>query len=185
MKRVVLTLALLAAACYAADLRPPDGASEEKRRDIIRLIELTKAADTGELIIRQLRSELSQSLASEPEELRERIIKIHLEEFGAEFSRAKMTEALVPLYDMHMSAEDVKALIKFYESPLGRRTVDAAQAIMLESNEDTTKRGREAFERAMKRVNSERLFPPPPPPPPMRAPEPEAKPPASGGRGRG
>src|SRR5205085_806754 len=54
MKKTALTVLLLAACCVAARAQTASGAmSEEKRRDLIRVLELTKAADLGAQIIHQ------------------------------------------------------------------------------------------------------------------------------------
>lgn len=184
MKRVILTLLLsLAALCGTASAQESQGAvSEEKRRDIIRLLELTKAADIGEQIMQQITATLRENFAMLPDEQRDKIFKIYEEEMGREFTKEKMIEVAVPLYDKYMSSEDVKALIAFYESPLGRRAIDVLPAISREAYEDGARRGREAGVRVMTRLLSEGLLSPPPTAPPAAKPKPKPKPRARRGR---
>jgi hypothetical protein len=184
MRRVILTLLLLLAAlCGTASAQESQGAvSEEKRRDIIRLLELTKAADIGEQIIRQMTETLRENFAMLPAEQRDKMFKIFEEEMGKEFNKEKMIEVIVPIYDRYVSAEDVKALIAFYETPLGRRAVDALPAISREAYEDGARRGREAGLRVMTRLLAEGLMTPPATAPPAAKPKPKPKPRARRGR---
>jgi hypothetical protein len=171
MKRLALTLLLVAALCAAAGAQTRDAQTqsaptqgiinEEKRRDIIRLLEVTKAADLGTQIIQQMTGSLRESFAMMPAETRDKIFKTFEEEMSKEFGKEKMIEMVVPIYDKYLSAEDVKGLIAFYESPLGQRTIEALPAISREAYEDGARRGREAGLRVMSRLASEGLLNPP------------------------
>jgi hypothetical protein len=168
MKRVTLTILLLAATCGVAaaqdarDAKPRDVMAqvvgEEKRRDILRLLELTKAADLGAQVAQQMMGTMRANFAMLPPETREKVFKTFEEELTKEFSREKLIEAVLPIYDRHLSAEDVKGLIAFYESPLGQRTVNVLPSIARESYEDGARRGREAGVRAMTRIMSEGIL---------------------------
>ena len=155
VKRVALTLLLLAATCGVAaaqeaqDAKPRDFTarviSEEKRRDIQRLLELTKAADIGTQVIQQMMDSMRANFAMPPSETREKVFKTFEEELTKEFSREKLMEAVLSIYDEHLSAEDVKGLIAFYESPLGQRTVNVLPSIARESYEEGARRGRDRW----------------------------------------
>jgi hypothetical protein len=173
MKRVALAILLLAATCGVAGAQTRKTINEEKRRDIVRLLELMKAADLGTEFLKHLTDELQSSFASLPEENRERIFKIYEEEYGKEFSREKIIEVAVPIYDKYLSAEDLKGLLEFYDTPLGRRVIGALPAIMREANEDGARRGRAVGMRVIARITSEGLLTTPEPPP---APKPKPRP---------
>ena len=184
MKRLALTLLLLAGLCAAAGAQtqsaPTQGTiNEEKRRDIIRLLEITKAADLGTQIIQQMTGSLRESFAMMPAETRDKIFKTFEEEMSKEFGKEKMIEMVVPIYDKYLSAEDVKGLIAFYESPLGQRTIEALPAIAREAYENGARRGREAGLRVMSRLATEGLLDPPK----NKSFRPPPKPPARGRRG--
>ena len=58
------------------------------------------------------------------------------DELEKEFSKTSMkelTEMLVPVYSKYMSIEDLKELIKFYESPIGQKFAKNSPLIMQES----------------------------------------------------
>ena len=176
MKKMILTLALMAAFCAAASAQTQGEISEEKRRDIIRLLDMTKAADIGVQFLHQMTGELRNNFSMLPEEQREKIIKTFEEELGKEFTREKLIENYVPIYDKYLKAEEVKALITFYESPLGQKLVETLPSIMREATEDGTRRGREAGLRVMSRIASEGLLnPPSPKPAPKPAPKPKPR----------
>ncbi len=44
-----------------------------------------------------------------------------------------MSEKVIPIYDRHLSHEEIRGLIQFYETPLGRRLVKVLPQIMQES----------------------------------------------------
>jgi hypothetical protein len=94
-----------------------------------------------------------------------------------------MIEMVVPIYDKHLSAEDVKGLIAFYESPLGQRTIEALPAIAREAYDAGAQRGREAGLRVMTRLATEGLLDPPKNKSFRPPPKPKPKPPARGRRG--
>jgi hypothetical protein len=54
-----------------------------------------------------------------------RDIEARIEEF--------VTERLVPIYDQHLSHEDIKGLIVFYESPLGKKLLQVMPLMSQES----------------------------------------------------
>jgi hypothetical protein len=103
------------------------------------------------------------NFATLPPETREKVFRTFEDELTKTFSREKLIEAVLPIYDKHLSAEDVKGLIAFYESPLGQRTVNVLPSIARESYEEGARRGREAGVRAMTRIMSEGLLTPPAP----------------------
>ena len=54
-----------------------------------------------------------------------RDVEARIEEF--------VTERLVPIYDQHLSHEDIKGLIVFYESPLGKKLLQVMPLMSQES----------------------------------------------------
>lgn len=161
MKRVCLLLLLSVACCCGASAQQAGAISEEKRRDIKRLLELTKASQLGQQIIGQTLEQLRQSILTLPDVQRERVLKILGEEMSKGFGESQILEGMIPIYDKHLTGEEVKELIAFYESPLGRKLVDALPAITREGYEFGAQVGRQAGLRAMSRIAEEGLLNPP------------------------
>jgi hypothetical protein len=167
MKRFCLAVLLVTLCQLSAGAQEPGGVSAEKARDIRRLMEVTKANEVGLQVARQSLDALRESPAL-PEAQRDRILKILEEELLAEFGGNKMAEAMVPIYDRHFTAEEVKGLLAFYETPLGRKVVETLPEVMREAQTFGAERGRIAGLRAMTRMMSEGLLTGEPPASPGR-----------------
>ena len=50
----------------------------------------------------------------------------------AKFREVDFVELLVPIYDRHYSLDDINALIAFYQTPTGRKTLEIEPLISLE-----------------------------------------------------
>ncbi|HWW75109.1 MAG TPA: DUF2059 domain-containing protein [Pyrinomonadaceae bacterium] len=157
MKRLFFAALLVTLCQLCAGAQESGGVSAEKARDIRRLLEVTKANEVGMQMARQSLDALRESAAL-PEVQRDRILKILEEELMAEFGNNKMAEAMVPIYDRHFTAEDVKGLVAFYETPLGRKVVETLPEVMREAQTFGAERGRIAGLRAMTRMMSEGLL---------------------------
>ena len=73
----------------------------------------------------------------------------------AELSVDEMLNRLVPIYNKYLSAEDIKEIIKFYESPLGKKTVNVLPQITRESIEVGQQYGIECAKRALQKLEAE------------------------------
>jgi TonB family protein len=56
----------------------------------------------------------------------------------AKFHDLDFVELLVPIYDKHYSLDDINALIAFYKTPTGRRTLEIAPLINIEVRQSLT-----------------------------------------------
>ena len=166
MKRLTLTLMLLALACAGA--RGQEGAGQaaaEKRRDIGRLLQLNGSAAASVQVFEQLlpnmREIFGTMFESMPARTRETAIRIMEEESRRGFTAERMTQELIPIYERYLTAEDVKALIAFYESPAGRKLVAVQPLLIREGSTLGEKIGSEVVERILKRYQEEGIAPPP------------------------
>ena len=78
-----------------------------------------------------LRPTLEDSLP--PGEYRAKLIDLFLEKFGSRFTTEVIIPMVVSVYAKRFSEEDLKQLIAFYESPLGRKASSVLQDIDGES----------------------------------------------------
>ncbi|MDP7114383.1 MAG: DUF2059 domain-containing protein [Myxococcota bacterium] len=124
------TLALLLSMALA---RPALAGSEDQaapeetefRQDIRKLMVLTGAGDLGTQVMKQMIDMFKQTYVGVPSEFWDRF----LEQAGGD----ELVDLVIPLYERHLTHEDVKGLIAFYESPLGRKLVSKQPLIMEES----------------------------------------------------
>jgi len=117
-------------ACTGAHSQPP--ASTEKLKNIRKLIVLLGGLDV------QKRS-LQDELAS----LREKVPRLRAEDGEAlakevdEKEIQPLIDNLVPVYDKYLTDEEVSELLKFYESPTGKRVAQALPQMREESRRIT------------------------------------------------
>jgi len=106
------------------------------RGDAIRLLEITGstrlATDLGSSVNS---SYIGQLRASNPDvpprtfEIVEEVVDTMLVDAMGE----ELIEEMIAIYSRHFSHDDIRGLIAFYESPLGRKTISAMPAVMGES----------------------------------------------------
>jgi uncharacterized protein len=94
-----------------------------KAADIRRLIELTGATHAldqqTEAMTKSVRPLLVKSLPDG--EYRERLADLFLERLRSKIDPQKMIDLIVPIYGRYFSAEDIKGLIQFYQTPVGQK----------------------------------------------------------------
>ncbi len=147
----VLLAGLLLLPQHAAQTTPPE-AQAAKRADIRKLLELTGAASLGRQVMEQMMDSvmplLKQSAPSVPEEV--------WKEFAAEFTDASATEELIEItiviYDKHLTHDEVRGLIAFYQTPLGKKLVQVLPAIGRESMEAGGRWGEERGRKIVERI---------------------------------
>jgi uncharacterized protein len=131
--------------------REPQPISPEKEKSIRRLLDLagTKAlmAQAMGQMEKTTRPELESSLP--PGEYRERLIEAFFVKFRAKFDVQKMVELAVPIYDKYFSLEEVQGLIRFYETPLGQKSISVLPQLTAELMEEGRQWGEDAARQSM------------------------------------
>ena len=125
-----------------------------KEKTIRRLIEITGTTKVAQEMMAttssQMRPLLDKSLPENPhkQEIIDTFIKRFLERATAE----GLTSRIVPIYDRHFSQEELEGLIQFYESPLGKHSIEVFPKIVQESQAVGAEWGRELGPEVMKEV---------------------------------
>jgi len=108
-----------------------------KEADIRALLEITGSAKLGDdmqkAFLEQVRASFAESLPQN--ERAKRFLDDYIERFQKKFNPQALTELTIPIYDKHISAEDLRGLLDFYRSPLGERTLKALPLVLQESRE--------------------------------------------------
>jgi uncharacterized protein len=108
-----------------------------KEDDIRALLEITGSAKVGEemqkAFLEQVRASFAESLPQN--ERSKRFVDEYIDRFQKKFNPQALTELTIPIYDKHISADDLKGLLAFYRSPLGERTLKALPLVLKESRE--------------------------------------------------
>jgi hypothetical protein len=147
MKKTILAILALTLACLAPALaqqtRPTDD-SAAKRQDIRKLLEVTGSAKLGQQVLAQMMQTFKSTNPKVPEEFWDQVMK--------EFDSGTMIDLVVPVYEKHLTHEDVKGMLAFYESPLGQKLIAVTPAITQESMQAGQQWGMEIARRVQKRL---------------------------------
>lgn len=154
----------LTAACLALLLAPAVAAEQpaqaktavqpgdtDKSRDIRRLLVLTGAGNLGTQVMDQILRSFRQSHPAVPAKF--------WDDLRGEMNADQLTQLVVPIYDRHLSHDDVKQLLAFYESPVGRKLIAVQPQIVAESMKAGEEWGRAAAERILQRMKEQGYSP--------------------------
>jgi uncharacterized protein len=148
MKRGIFAMLALALLCagpaMAQQAQGEDTAA--KQRDIRRLLELTGSAQLGQQVIKQMMDTFKRTSPDVPESFWDEMTK--------EFDPGTMIDLVVPIYDKHLTHEDIKGLIAFYESPVGRKMTSVLPVIAQESMQAGQQWGMDVARRVQQRLEA-------------------------------
>jgi hypothetical protein len=143
MRTVMLALGLVccvvAGAAHAED--------SQKVKDIRTLLKVTGSGELGAQVMSQMVGSMKKAMPQVPETF--------WADFMKEVHTDELVELIVPVYDRNLTHDDVKALIKFYESPTGRKFVSVLPKITQESMTVGEKWGRQLAERVVQKLQSQ------------------------------
>ena len=120
----VAALIVLTAA-GAARAQEPDPAF---RADVAKLLEVSGASALGAQMANMVSTAMLDNMRKTQPEVPDRFVAVVKEVLAAEFAQAfepsgELLDLLVGVYAKHFTHDEVKGLIAFYTTPLGRKTV--------------------------------------------------------------
>lgn len=132
MKKSLLFLALLltlSTPALAAEVDPA------KAKQIQQLMELTGAQNLGQQFGKIMTAQIYQVLRAAKPETPERAFLVIEEETNnlMEQESPALLASLVPIYDQHFSEAELKKLVAFYQTDLGKKTIAVMPMVMKES----------------------------------------------------
>lgn len=77
------------------------------------------------------------------------------DEFSKEMSPEKFAELYVPIYSKYYTEAEIDDLIKFYQTPIGKKTLEVMPLILKESMKAGAKMGEETSAKIMKKIDEE------------------------------
>lgn len=114
--------------------------------DIRKLLELTGAAAMGQQMMDQMMASMKPMMGGAGDAF--------WEDFRKEVDANELVNRIVPVYAAHLTHDEVKQLIVFFESPVGRKLVAEQPAMMQESMLIGQQWGAEVAERVITRMGS-------------------------------
>jgi uncharacterized protein len=126
MKTRIVVVCTLVLACIAASLAYAQ-VNREKEREIRKLLEATGTTKTMPQMMDQMIAEFRKALPDVPAQF--------WDDFRKEVKVDELIGLIVPVYDKHLSLEDVKAANAFFATPAGKRFADKLPVMSAESFE--------------------------------------------------
>jgi len=128
-----------------------------KEADIRQLMEMTGVNGLGEQLmtagIAQLRANVLEARPDDPR------AKQFADAFAARFQKHfdphSVIESVVPIYDKHLSSEDLRALLEYYKSPFGQRMLKVLPELARDSQLAGLSLGQKAADEEMEDLKGE------------------------------
>ena len=130
---------------------------QAKERDIRRLLISMDSGKIGAQIMDQMFSTIRRSMRQQvPQEIWDDLIA----EFKIEFSPEKLVELNLPIYAKHYTHDEIKQLIAFYESPLGKKMTSVTPLIVKEGYDVGVAHGRQVLQKIYQKLERKGYKPP-------------------------
>lgn len=124
--------------------------SDEYRKELAKMMELTGALQTADVIMTQMVGYMKASAPSVPEDVWEKMTSKFNEKV-----RARMVDIYVPIYAKYLTLADLKKLNEVYGSPVVQKAVGATPAIMQEGMSAGAALGQEIMAEVQKELADE------------------------------
>lgn len=146
----------------AAPSAPPPAAASTKidpvkAADIRRLLEIAGGKDMAQKSMDNMMSLFQNSLSKSlpPGDASQKLIQLFLERLKTKLNVEALQDQIVSIYDKYLTDDDIQGLIRFYQTPLGQRTLKVLPQILQESREAGFRLGEKAGREAMQEVLEE------------------------------
>lgn len=132
----ILTVALLTVSLAQVTLAQSE-IQPEKRAAILQLMAVTGAADLGEQMSQVMAQQMTIALRNARPDIPARAFDIVNEEvqsaMSTEIANGSFEELVTPLYDKYFSISEIRELLAFYETEIGRKTIAVMPQLTQES----------------------------------------------------
>lgn len=146
-----------AAQAPATPTAPTPKIDPAKEADIRRLLDLTGAKARALDAMNEMESSIRPLLlnALPPGDYRSKLIDLFFAKFHAKFDPQSFVDMAVPLYDKYFTDDDIKGLIQFDQTPLGRKTLDSLPRLQDELQQSARLWGQGMGQECMREVLAE------------------------------
>lgn len=131
---VVLTLQLLAVAGAATGDGTAQAVDPALQNDVVRLLEVTGAGRVVEQMLAIVTNQMIEMLRQGQNDIPQRAVDIMKEVIAAKATAGIPTllQQMVPVYTKHFTHDEVRALLAFYASDVGKKAAALAPTMMQE-----------------------------------------------------
>lgn len=142
-----LTCSLLAQRPAPAAPAPGSVPQDSKRAEIRKLIELTGAANVSADALRQIIAPIRTNYPEVPEAFWETFLKeVHPDE---------LIDLVIPIYDRYYTLDEIHELTRFYQSPVGQKTIEVLPKLSAEAIDAGQQWGQTITDRAMRKLQQQ------------------------------
>jgi len=140
---------LVATSVFAAAVpaSAQEGNDVKKRNDIKVMLGLIGAGELGLQLMDQMIVSFKEEMPDVPDKF--------WKEFRAEVDADQLTNLAVPIYAKYFNHDDIKQLIKFYKSPIGKKLVKYQPQVMAETTEVAQKWGEDLGRKIAEKLEKE------------------------------
>ena len=133
----------LASIFIALSLSLPVLAEPATTESVEKLMNITGAQNRGEMMLGQMLPALKQSIPDASEEF--------WQDVTAEMNIEELMQSIVPVYQQHLTEEDLQDILAFYETPAGKNLLKSQPAIMQQSMQIGQQWGQQVFVKVMQK----------------------------------
>ncbi len=126
---------------------PTNAQETEKINNIKQLLAVTGAANLSQQIITQMLVSIKSQYPQVPQKA--------WDVFQGEIKPDDLLNELIPIYSKYYTNEEIKQIVAFYQSPLGKKIITVLPQLTQESIVVGQRYGAEAANRALKKLEAE------------------------------
>ncbi len=128
-----------------------------KEADLRKLVRISGAAQVGDQMTARMMGPLRElfSQTTTDNDRLQKMLGEMLRRFQKEFTGERMMAEIVPIYDHYLNHDDVKGLIAFYETPLGRKMLALTPRLLADSMTAGSKLGQEVMLQVMQEMSKD------------------------------
>jgi len=147
MRKLILRSVVIAA-CASILVGIPANAGDNKKKDkdIRKLLEVTQGSELGMQMMDQMIDAMKLQMPQ--------VSDAFWVEFRKEVNGDELIDMIVPIYSKYFTHDDIKALLEFYDTPVGKKFIAVQGDIMTESMEAGQQWGQQVAVRAIMRLQS-------------------------------
>jgi len=137
MKRIVVAWCALVFLFFGAQVCRSEELTAAKKADIERLFKLTGVLKMADMVANQLAQQTISAIQATHPDVPARVFDVVREETGKVLGEALsesggLMDLMAELYHRHLSRKEIKGLIAFYETSLGRKMIEISPTLFQE-----------------------------------------------------
>ena len=135
MKLGKLFLATIFLMIVSIDTTFSEDLTSEKKDDIKKLLDMTGALALGQQMANQVMLQLTQNIKARRPNIPQGVIEALRQEVNGVIrdNLPAFADAVIPLYHKHFTHEDIRGLINFYSTDLGKKAIGVLPLLMQDS----------------------------------------------------